>query len=370
MIASLLPAGAVSYLYYADRVNAAAPRRRRRRGRHGAAAAAVAPAAQAGDETARHGDQNRALEIGAAADRAGGGGADRPGRADHRVLFERGAFSAAETAATAAALAAFAARPAGLRPDQGADARASSPARTRRRRSRSRRSAWSLNIVLNLRADGPDAACRHRHGHHRRVLAQRRAAGPGLCAGAAIWWPMRACKQPPAAHACWRASAWQRLWLAGRMAACRPLGRPRRWRRSWPWPCWSAAAWLALRRAAPSVLGAASAGRGQGADPPPAGLTAFGAVAITARPGRLACPGGHRVIPSLCRTGAVMNRIFSGVQPTGNLHLGNYLGAIRNWVRLQHDYECIYLRRRPARHHRLAGARPSCAPTAARWPPA
>ncbi len=37
-----------------------------------------------------------------------------------------------------------------------------------------------------------------------------------------------------------------------------------------------------------------------------------------------------------------MKRIFSGVQPTGNLHLGNYLGAIRNWVRLQADYECIY----------------------------
>jgi tryptophanyl-tRNA synthetase len=35
-------------------------------------------------------------------------------------------------------------------------------------------------------------------------------------------------------------------------------------------------------------------------------------------------------------------RIFSGVQPTGNLHLGNYLGAIRNWARLQADYECIY----------------------------
>lgn len=35
-------------------------------------------------------------------------------------------------------------------------------------------------------------------------------------------------------------------------------------------------------------------------------------------------------------------RIFSGVQPTGNLHLGNYLGAIRNFVRLQDDYECIY----------------------------
>ncbi|CCQ75693.1 tryptophan--tRNA ligase [Magnetospira sp. QH-2] len=37
-----------------------------------------------------------------------------------------------------------------------------------------------------------------------------------------------------------------------------------------------------------------------------------------------------------------MNRIFSGVQPTGNLHLGNYLGAIRNWVRLQEDFDCIF----------------------------
>ena len=37
-----------------------------------------------------------------------------------------------------------------------------------------------------------------------------------------------------------------------------------------------------------------------------------------------------------------MNRIFSGVQPTGNLHLGNYLGAIRNWVLLQEDFDCIF----------------------------
>ena len=35
-------------------------------------------------------------------------------------------------------------------------------------------------------------------------------------------------------------------------------------------------------------------------------------------------------------------RIFSGVQPTGNLHLGNYLGAIRNWVALQDSFESIY----------------------------
>jgi len=37
-----------------------------------------------------------------------------------------------------------------------------------------------------------------------------------------------------------------------------------------------------------------------------------------------------------------MSRIFSGVQPTGNLHLGNYLGAIRHFVRLQDGNECLY----------------------------
>ena len=35
-------------------------------------------------------------------------------------------------------------------------------------------------------------------------------------------------------------------------------------------------------------------------------------------------------------------RIFSGVQPSGNITLGNYLGAIKNWVKLQDEYECIY----------------------------
>ena len=34
--------------------------------------------------------------------------------------------------------------------------------------------------------------------------------------------------------------------------------------------------------------------------------------------------------------------IFSGVQPTGNLHLGNYLGAIKNWVELQNNNKCIF----------------------------
>ena len=37
-----------------------------------------------------------------------------------------------------------------------------------------------------------------------------------------------------------------------------------------------------------------------------------------------------------------MDRIFSGIQPSGNLQLGNYLGAIRNWARMQQEYECIF----------------------------
>ncbi|HLT76883.1 MAG TPA: tryptophan--tRNA ligase [Ferrovibrio sp.] len=39
---------------------------------------------------------------------------------------------------------------------------------------------------------------------------------------------------------------------------------------------------------------------------------------------------------------AFQRRIFSGIQPTGNLHLGNYLGAVRNWVKLQAEFDCIF----------------------------
>lgn len=35
-------------------------------------------------------------------------------------------------------------------------------------------------------------------------------------------------------------------------------------------------------------------------------------------------------------------RVLSGIQPTGNLHIGNYLGALRNWVKIQYDYESIF----------------------------
>jgi tryptophanyl-tRNA synthetase len=37
-----------------------------------------------------------------------------------------------------------------------------------------------------------------------------------------------------------------------------------------------------------------------------------------------------------------MKRIFSGIQPTGEIHLGNYVGAIRNWVRLTDEYDSIF----------------------------
>jgi tryptophanyl-tRNA synthetase len=37
-----------------------------------------------------------------------------------------------------------------------------------------------------------------------------------------------------------------------------------------------------------------------------------------------------------------MSRIFSGIQPSGELHVGNYLGAVKNWVRLQHEHPSIF----------------------------
>jgi tryptophanyl-tRNA synthetase len=52
-----------------------------------------------------------------------------------------------------------------------------------------------------------------------------------------------------------------------------------------------------------------------------------------------AAPNRH-LAPYAAR--GLKGRILSGVQPTGNLHLGNYLGAIRNFARLQPDYECLY----------------------------
>ena len=35
-------------------------------------------------------------------------------------------------------------------------------------------------------------------------------------------------------------------------------------------------------------------------------------------------------------------RIFSGIQPSGDVHVGNYLGAIKNWVSLLDEFDCIF----------------------------
>src|SRR5687767_3501018 len=37
-----------------------------------------------------------------------------------------------------------------------------------------------------------------------------------------------------------------------------------------------------------------------------------------------------------------MSRIFSGIQPSGELHVGNYLGAVKNWVELQREFESFF----------------------------
>ena len=61
--------------------------------------------------------------------------------------------------------------------------------------------------------------------------------------------------------------------------------------------------------------------------------------------GRRAAPignGGRETGTRGKLTMAFVERVFSGVQPTGNLHLGNYLGAIVNFVKLQETHNCLY----------------------------
>ena len=47
--------------------------------------------------------------------------------------------------------------------------------------------------------------------------------------------------------------------------------------------------------------------------------------------------------------------IFSAIQPSGTITLGNYVGALRNWVGLQDDYDCIFALAGSAHHHGAAG---------------
>jgi len=46
-----------------------------------------------------------------------------------------------------------------------------------------------------------------------------------------------------------------------------------------------------------------------------------------------------KIIFLLC---AAMETVVSGIRPTGNLHLGNYFGALVNFVKMQNDYNCFF----------------------------
>ena len=64
---------------------------------------------------------------------------------------------------------------------------------------------------------------------------------------------------------------------------------------------------------------------------------------------------------------AKRERVFSGIQPSGNIHIGNLLGVVRNWVRDQDKFDNIYCigtcTRSPCRRTPR-----SCAASAASWP--
>src|SRR3954452_18880753 len=60
------------------------------------------------------------------------------------------------------------------------------------------------------------------------------------------------------------------------------------------------------------------------------------------RSARYPCHKAARSMASERTMAAFTERVFSGVQPTGNLHLGNYLGAIARFVALQDSYDCLY----------------------------
>ena len=48
--------------------------------------------------------------------------------------------------------------------------------------------------------------------------------------------------------------------------------------------------------------------------------------------------------------------MLSGIKPSGDLTLGSYLGAVKNWAERANDYDCYYMHGGYAHHHRAAGA--------------
>ena len=207
---------------------------------------------------------------------------------------------------------------------------------------------------------------RRRARHHRRRLGD--AVASSGAAPAADGRSRRAGR--PARGAACRASLAACLVMGAVLLVAARLLAPRR---SPPTPaatarsrCWSRSAWRAYaagggrhrrpapgrhpRRDAPGLTAGAAGHRRRGA-------AGDAAAPITPRPER-PMPARRQPASGEPRPMArrhVQPRVFSGIQPSGNLTLGNYLGALRRWVEMQDGHPDALLRRRPARDHRLAG---------------
>ena len=247
-----------------------------------------------------------------------------------RLLFEHGAFTAADTAATARALMWLA-----LGLPAHVLVKALSPAFFAREDTLTPLLAtlkgFAVAIVSARGARPFVRRKRHRRRHRARRLEQRARADPATAPRHSDFRSM-----PPRAGGC-RASSRRRSPWAG---CCG-------WRRGFVPP--TPTAWPRAGR----DPGRADCRRNRGLRPA-SGL--FGVTgwreAVNAlrrrRPGDLRDvrrPRGKRrreTSTSGKLTMAFVERVFSGVQPTGNLHLGNYLGAIVNFVKLQETHNCLY----------------------------
>ncbi len=302
LAARFLGQGAISYLYYADRLNQLPL------GLVGIGIGTVLlptlsrQLAGKLDAAALH-TQNRAIELVLLLTLPAASALVVSALPIVRTLFEHGRFTNADSVATARDARRLLARPAGVRADQGADAglpraRRHDDAGADRGRLDGRQSR------RQRRADLEPGICRHRAVDGARGVGQRGGAVLDLAQARAV------------------------------------RGRP------------------------PAAQERVAAGRGERGDGGGAGgreprrRAVHGRRSARARGG--AGGAGRRRRPRLCRRGirparvfacrpqgptakaAGMNRVFSGIQPTGNLHLGNYLGAIRQWVAMQADYDCIY----------------------------
>ena len=218
----------------------------------------------------------------------------------------------------------------------------------------------SVGAVLPLPRHGADAASRHRRGDDAGRLAQRRPALPHAGQARRISWATRGCSARLPLHRAGDRSSWVRA-LDG---------------------CRGARALVRATAAAAVVRAGALTGAGRrrpprlrhrhpllrGARPAPAAQSAAAQSPSATRPERTAsmrrplpAPRRHAITRAdHPRTPMQLPqkptpRVFSGMQPTGNLHLGNYLGAMVQLGRDAEEPRVHLLRGRHARHHHVAG---------------